>query len=105
MTSDEFDVVVVGSGAAGMTAALAASRHGLDVVVVEKATAFGGSTARSGGGVWVPNNDGAAQRRARRTRRTGARVPVGDRRRRRAGRPAASRCWTMARRCSPWSRP
>jgi 3-oxosteroid 1-dehydrogenase len=40
-----------------MTAALAAGRHGLDTVLIEKADRFGGSTARSGGGVWVPNND------------------------------------------------
>lgn len=52
----EFDVVVVGSGAAGMTAALAAADRGLSVVVVEKAARFGGSTARSGGGVWIPDN-------------------------------------------------
>ncbi|MPZ84743.1 MAG: 3-oxosteroid 1-dehydrogenase [Actinophytocola sp.] len=51
------DVVVVGAGAAGMTAALTAARHGLDTVLVEKADRFGGSTARSGGGVWIPNND------------------------------------------------
>src|SRR5215475_2964355 len=52
-----FEVVVVGSGAAGMTAALAAAHRGLDVVVIEKTGRFGGSTARSGGGLWVPGND------------------------------------------------
>src|SRR5260370_20803254 len=52
----EFDVVVAGSGAAGMTAALTAADLGLSVVVVEKAGAFGGSTARSGGGIWAPGN-------------------------------------------------
>jgi 3-oxosteroid 1-dehydrogenase len=39
-----------------MTAALAAARHGLDTVVLEKSEHFGGSTARSGGGVWIPGN-------------------------------------------------
>ena len=56
MQDNEFDVVVVGSGAAGMTAALTAARHGLSAVVVEKASRWGGSTARSGGGVWIPGN-------------------------------------------------
>ncbi|MGO4257245.1 3-oxosteroid 1-dehydrogenase [Marmoricola sp. RAF53] len=51
-----YDVVVVGAGGAGMTAALAAARQGLDTVLIEKSAYFGGSTARSGGGVWIPGN-------------------------------------------------
>ncbi|ATL65368.1 3-oxosteroid 1-dehydrogenase [Nocardia terpenica] len=56
MSDREYDVVVVGSGAAGMTAALTAAHHGLRAVIIEKAPHYGGSTARSGGGVWVPGN-------------------------------------------------
>jgi 3-oxosteroid 1-dehydrogenase len=52
----EVDVVVVGAGGAGMTAALAAQKRGLDTILVEKSSHFGGSTARSGGGVWIPGN-------------------------------------------------
>ena len=50
------DVLVVGAGGAGMTAALAAADRGLDTLLVEKSPYFGGNTARSGGGVWVPGN-------------------------------------------------
>ncbi|ORA14269.1 3-ketosteroid-delta-1-dehydrogenase [Mycobacterium asiaticum DSM 44297] len=56
------DVLVVGSGAGGMTAALTAAAAGLDVLVIEKSPQFGGSTALSGGGIWVPG--APAQRRA-----------------------------------------
>ncbi|MBR9909333.1 MAG: FAD-dependent oxidoreductase [Gammaproteobacteria bacterium] len=50
------DVLVVGAGGAGMTAAAVAARHGLDVLLVEKTSHFGGTTAWSGGGIWVPCN-------------------------------------------------
>ncbi|MEU3424881.1 FAD-dependent oxidoreductase [Streptomyces gardneri] len=51
-----YDVVVVGSGSAGMAAALTARLRGLTVLVVEKTDVYGGSTALSGGAIWVPNN-------------------------------------------------
>jgi 3-oxosteroid 1-dehydrogenase len=57
MAAQEYDVVVVGSGGAGMVAALAAAHQGLSTIVLEKAAHYGGSTARSGGGVWIPNNE------------------------------------------------
>ncbi|MFA7416504.1 MAG: FAD-dependent oxidoreductase [Rhizobium sp.] len=50
------DVVVVGSGAAGLTAAIVAAREGLDVRVLESTEYFGGTTAYSAGGVWIPDN-------------------------------------------------
>ncbi|BBY52296.1 3-ketosteroid-delta-1-dehydrogenase [Mycolicibacterium arabiense] len=58
----EVDVLVVGSGGGGMTAALKADADGLDTLVVEKSPQFGGSTALSGGGIWVPG--APSQRRA-----------------------------------------
>ncbi|AZD31963.1 FAD-dependent oxidoreductase [Pseudomonas chlororaphis] len=50
------DVLVVGSGAAGLSAAVTAAWHGLKVIVVEKDPVFGGATAWSGGWAWVPCN-------------------------------------------------
>lgn len=50
------DFLVVGSGGGGMTAAAAAAEQGMSALVIEKGKKFGGSTAVSGGGIWVPNN-------------------------------------------------
>ncbi|MEO9243477.1 FAD-dependent oxidoreductase [Pseudomonas inefficax] len=54
-----FDLVVLGSGAGGFTAAATAARHGLKVLVVEKAENFGGTSAISGGAVWLYGTDQA----------------------------------------------
>ncbi|WP_278939316.1 FAD-dependent oxidoreductase [Pseudomonas helleri] len=50
------DVLIVGSGAAGLSAAVTAAWHGQKVIVVEKDAVFGGATAWSGGWAWVPCN-------------------------------------------------
>lgn len=50
------DVLVAGSGAGGLSTAVTARKRGLDVLVVEKAPVFGGSTAFSGGVLWIPGN-------------------------------------------------
>lgn len=55
-TSIECDVLVAGSGAGGLAAAVTARRHGLEVIVAEKEALFGGTTARSGGWLWIPNH-------------------------------------------------
>lgn len=52
----EVDLVVVGSGAAGLAAALAGREAGLEVVVLERAELVGGTTAFSGGALWLPAN-------------------------------------------------
>lgn len=54
---NKFDVVIIGSGAGAMTAALRAHDHGLSVLVIEKTDQYGGTSAVSGGGIWIPNND------------------------------------------------
>ena len=51
-----YDVIVVGSGAGAMTSALFAAEQNLSVLVVEKSDKFGGTSAISGGGIWIPNN-------------------------------------------------
>jgi len=50
----ECDVLVAGSGCSGMAAAITARHRGLDVLIVEKEPRFGGTTARSGGWLWIP---------------------------------------------------
>ncbi len=61
MQSFEVDVVVVGSGAGALTAAVRAHDLGLKVLIVEKTALFGGTSAVSGGGLWIPNNDHIAR--------------------------------------------
>ena len=58
-TQHNFDLVVLGSGAGGLTAAATAARRGLKVLVVEKAEHFGGTSAISGGAVWLYGTDQA----------------------------------------------
>ena len=52
----EVDVLIVGSGAGGLTAAVAAADQHGDVLVIEKGDKYGGTSATSGGGIWIPNS-------------------------------------------------
>lgn len=55
----EVDVIVVGSGAGGLLSALVAAHHHADVLVVEKEKLWGGTSATSGAGIWIPASDQA----------------------------------------------
>src|SRR5262245_22124011 len=64
-----YDVVVVGTGAAGFATAMGAVDEGLSVLMLESTGRWGGNTAMSGGGMWLPNNplmqrDGVGDSRA-----------------------------------------
>jgi succinate dehydrogenase/fumarate reductase flavoprotein subunit len=54
--AEDFDVIVIGAGAGGMTGACVAAAEGLSVLLIEKADRVGGTTSVSGGMVWVPAN-------------------------------------------------
>lgn len=60
-TNQELDLVVVGSGAGALLAAARAADLGLSVLVLEKTGLVGGTSATSGGGIWIPDNDDMAR--------------------------------------------
>lgn len=61
MAGIECDVLVVGSGAGGLSAACTAAHQGLEVIVAEKEPFFGGTTAYSAGVIWIPVNGHAVR--------------------------------------------
>lgn len=56
MAEQEYDLIVVGSGAGALLGAIRAQEQGLKTLVVEKTELFGGTSALSGGGIWIPLN-------------------------------------------------
>jgi len=56
LTQKPYDVIVVGSGAGAMASAVFLADQGLRVLIVEKSDKYGGTSAISGGGIWIPNN-------------------------------------------------
>lgn len=56
----EVDILIVGSGAGGLLAAITAASRRANVLVIEKCSEYGGTSATSGGGIWIPNSHLAA---------------------------------------------
>jgi succinate dehydrogenase/fumarate reductase flavoprotein subunit len=76
------DLLVAGSGAGGLSAAVTAAALGLEVIVVEKEAVYGGTTAWSGGWLWIPRNPlvvAAGIREDRESARTYLRYELGER--------------------------
>jgi 3-oxosteroid 1-dehydrogenase len=73
----QYDVLVVGSGAGGMLAAIRAHELGCSVVLIEKASQYGGTTAASAGGTWIPLNDAVAAKDSKELAMTYLRAVVG----------------------------
>jgi 3-oxosteroid 1-dehydrogenase len=61
----DYDLIVVGSGAGALLAAICAADEGLRVLVVEKTKQVGGTSAISGGGIWIPDNHDMPRHRLR----------------------------------------
>jgi 3-oxosteroid 1-dehydrogenase len=57
----EVDILVVGSGAGGMMSALVAAKNHADVLIIEKEALWGGTSATSGAGIWIPASDQGAE--------------------------------------------
>src|SRR5882724_10442058 len=53
---EQCDILIIGAGAAGLLASLRAHSHGLTPLLIEKTAYLGGTSALSGGSVWIPNN-------------------------------------------------
>ena len=74
----ECDLLVIGSGAGGLSTAITAKKHGLDVVVIEKEAVFGGTTAFSGGVLWIPGNPHAKRNGVKDSREAARRYLQGE---------------------------
>ena len=57
----EVDILVVGSGGGGLLSALVAAKHNAEVLIVEKEGLWGGTSATSGAGIWIPDSDNARE--------------------------------------------
>lgn len=68
LDDEAYDIIVIGSGAGGMSAAITANKHGASVAIIEKEPVFGGTTAFSGGVLWIPLNRHCSEAGAKDTR-------------------------------------